>query len=81
MTNDERIFERLGGIDQKLEMVYQQTLKTNGRVTKLEQRLDGVDVKMATADGTRKGIKISKDFIIALLSIAIAIIGLYIRFK
>jgi hypothetical protein len=55
MTNDEQIFERLGGIDTKLDTIYEQTKKTNGRVTKLEEWREKMDINDAYGKGLSKG--------------------------
>lgn len=51
--NEEKIFEMLGRLDERTELILEQCQKTNGRVTKLECRVDAIESKNDTAAGAK----------------------------
>ena len=55
MTNYEQIFERLGGIDQTRIKILEQTKRTNGRVSALEEWREEVRVRKSFDTGFSKG--------------------------
>ena len=59
ITNYE-LYRELGELKQISISTLEQTKKTNGRVTELEGRMEGVDVKLATEGGFKEGVSASK---------------------
>lgn len=86
MTKEEKIFERLGIIETKVDMTLAQATKTNGRVTILETRAEAVDLKFASEKGYKKGVSHIKVIIISILtfilgSVVVPIVAAYISNK
>jgi hypothetical protein len=84
MTNYERIFQELGELKGITNATLEQATKTNGRVTKLEGRMEKVDVKFAAEGGYQKGVSSTKAALIAVLtfilgSIAVPIFAAWIQ--
>lgn len=77
MTNYEKIFDRLGKMDGKLEDIFAQTKKTNGRVNDLEAWKETMDVKIAEKNGERKGQSNLWKIILAIATLALAALAIY----
>ena len=86
MTNFERIFQDLGELKAVTKDTLEQTKKTNGRVTKLEERMEGVDVKFAGQAGYKKGFTAARVALIGVLSfvlgsVVVPLVSAYISHK
>jgi hypothetical protein len=51
--DEQRIFEMLGRLDERTGLILEQTQKTNGRVTRLESRVDVLEAKDDTSAGAK----------------------------
>lgn len=51
--DEQRIYEMLGRLDERTELILQQTQRTNGRVNKLESRVDELESKSDTSAGAK----------------------------
>ena len=51
--DEQRIYEMLGRLDERTGLILEQTQRTNGRVTKLEGRVDDLEAKDDTSAGAK----------------------------
>jgi hypothetical protein len=51
---DEKEYQLLGTLDERTKLILEQTQRTNGRVTKLELRVDGLEKVDDTAAGAKQ---------------------------
>ena len=66
MTDDEAQYRQR--IDEKLDMILEQTRKTNGRVTSIETRLTAYDLWRAKMEGVALPFKLGWAVVISLFS-------------